>query len=137
MVALGIVVAIAVLAVVSLLRGRSGQPVAEAVPRLERRAAKSDDDARPPIPKTTDRRRVLHALVDRQKEAVGRMVAGHVQMIDVGAMIADAPPSRITPARALDIAEQVTKSMTREGDMIVRMDPDGVAIIYDLSLIHI
>ncbi|NQW12460.1 MAG: hypothetical protein HQ481_21555 [Alphaproteobacteria bacterium] len=131
MVALGIVVVTAVVAAVTLLRGRGRPAVVEETPRIERRAARPKAEARPPIPKTTDRRRELHAIVDRQRETVGRMVAGHVQLIDVGAMIADAPASRITPARALDVAEQVAKAMTREGDMIVRMEPDGVAIIYD------
>lgn len=127
MVALGVVVTIAIVAVVVLLRGR-GQPAESKpeAPRVERRAPR---EPRPPTP--TDRRQELHAIVDRQREAVGQMVAGHVQLIDVGAMIADAPASRITPAKALDVAEQVAKSMTRDGDMIVRMDPDGVAIIYD------
>lgn len=73
----------------------------------------------------------LRDAVARQREQAGRLTAGHVQLIDVGAMVEGATAAGLSPAKALAVAEEVARQMTRATDVLVRMDPDGIAILFD------
>lgn len=73
----------------------------------------------------------IRELVARQRERAGRLTAGHVQLIDVGAMIEGATVPGLSPAKALAVAEEVARQMTRAADVLVRMEPDGLAILFD------
>lgn len=128
-----LLVAIAIGAVVAVVRGGRSQggpvvatpPAAE--PVIERR--RPAPVAPPPAERTVGER--LRDAVARQRERAGRLTAGHVQLIDVGAMIAGAPAAGLSPAKALAVAEEVARRMIRPADVLVRMDPDGLAILFD------
>lgn len=124
--ALAALVLVAVAAAVVMLRGsrRSGR-AADAAPVERRQEGQSAPAAGGGV---GDR---LRELVARQRERAGRLTAGHVQLIDVGAMVEGAAASGLSPAKALRVAEEVARRMIRPGDVLVRMDPDGLAILFD------
>lgn len=127
--ALGVVLVIAVGAVVVAWRGsrRGTEPVAEIPFEMERRRA-------PSVPSSAPSASVgerLRDAVTRQRERAGRLTAGHVQLIDVGAMIEGSTTAGLTPAKALKVAEEVARQMIRSTDVLVRMEPDGIAILFD------
>ncbi|EDP65879.1 hypothetical protein BAL199_03604 [alpha proteobacterium BAL199] len=126
--ALGLVLATALGAVIFAWRGnrRGSEPVTE-VPAVERRRTPAAP-ALSPDASVGDR---LRDAVKRQREQAGRLTAGHVQLIDVGAMIEGSTSAGLSPVKALKVAEEVARQMIRPSDILVRMDPDGVAILFD------
>lgn len=125
--ALALLSAAAVAAALHAWRGgrRPGTQAADPATPGERRRSPSPE---PPPASVGDR---LRAAVARQRERAGRLTAGHVQLIDVGAMIEGADAAGLSPAKALRVAEEVARRMTRAGDVLVRIDPDGIAILFD------
>ncbi|MCR9175860.1 MAG: hypothetical protein NXI19_07665 [Alphaproteobacteria bacterium] len=74
----------------------------------------------------------LSDAVHRQRQKAGRLVAGHVHLLDMHALLEQAPKdSSLTPAKALQIAETVTRKMVRPSDTVIVMKPDGIAILFD------
>lgn len=124
--ALAVLVAAALVAAFFAWRGRrrAEPPVVE--PRVERRSAAPPSAA--PGVSVGDR---LREAVARQRERAGRLTAGHVQLIDVGAMIEGADAVGLSPVKALRVAEEVARRMIRASDVLVRIDPDGIAILFD------
>jgi hypothetical protein len=127
--ALALVVLAAAVAVVVAVRGQRRRPVVEAPSeQVERRRS-----IPAPVPPAAgmavgDR---LRDSVRRQRERAGRLTAGHVQLIDVGAMIEGANATGLSPSKALAVAEEVARQMIRPSDVLVRMEPDGLAILFD------
>jgi len=124
--ALALLVVVAIVAAVVMLRGnRSRERVASATEAERRRGATGSAPSGGSI---GDR---LREAVARQREQAGRLTAGHVQLIDVGAMVEGAAAAGLSPAKALLVAEEVARRMIRQGDLLVRMEPDGIAILFD------
>jgi len=130
---LALVLAAALLAAFAAWRG-ARRPRPPAVP--DERAVERGEERRsaaappPPAPGVALGERLREAVA-RQHERAGRLTAGHVQLIDVGAMIDGANAVGLSPAKALAVAEEVARRMTRASDVIVRMAPDGLAILFD------
>jgi len=124
--AVGALVLIAGVAAVLLLRGgRRPDPVVGGSPTERRQNAATPTSTGVSV---GDR---LREVAARQREQAGRLTAGHVQLIDVGAMIEGAAATGLSPAKALRVAEEVARRMIRESDVLVRMEPDGLAILFD------
>lgn len=124
--ALALLVVVAVVAAVVVLRGdRSPERVVDA-PEVERRRGGPAW-----VPSAGSLGDQLREAVARQREQAGRLTAGHVQLIDVGAMVEGASAAGLSPAKALQVAEEVARRMIRQGDLLVRMEPDGIAILFD------
>ncbi|GHD58009.1 hypothetical protein GCM10017083_40260 [Thalassobaculum fulvum] len=123
--ALALLVVVAVVAAVVMLRGNRSPAPAVADPAVERRRGAT------PAPSGGGLGDRLREAVARQREQAGRLTAGHVQLIDVGAMVEGASAAGLSPAKALQVAEEVARRMIRQGDLLVRMEPDGVAILFD------
>ncbi|MEQ8815998.1 MAG: hypothetical protein RLO51_23840 [Thalassobaculum sp.] len=124
--ALGALLLIAAAAAMMMLRGnRRAEPVVAAPQAEQRRNG--------PVPGLTGASvgARLREVAARQREQAGRLTAGHVQLIDVGAMVEGASASGLSPAKALRVAEEVARRMIRESDVLVRMEPDGIAILFD------
>ena len=102
--ALALVVLAAAVAVVVAVRGQRRRPVVEAPSeQVERRRS-----IPAPVPPAAgmavgDR---LRDSVRRQRERAGRLTAGHVQLIDVGAMIEGANATGLSPSKALAVARR-------------------------------
>jgi len=122
----------AVVATVVVVRGAGRRRHAEG-PRVvvSPRAALAAPEALAPGDAKGDQTTRLRASVKRRRDQAERLTAGHVQLIDVGAMVEGGATGGLSPARALSVAEEVARAMTGPGDILVRMDPDGLAILFD------
>lgn len=126
--ALALLVAAALAAAFFAWRGGRRAPAPVVEPRIEERRSAAAPPAASPGVTAGDR---LREAVARQRERAGRLTAGHVQLIDVGAMIEGADAVGLSPAKALRVAEEVARRMIRTSDLLVRIDPDGIAILFD------
>lgn len=127
----------AVVALVFVLRGRS--KATDELERPEPPSARRKTDRLPQSaapPAEIDPQNVTSATlsdaIHRQRQKAGRLVAGHVQLIDMHAILENAPADAgLTPAKALQIAEAVTRQLIRSTDTVIVMKPDGIAILFD------
>ncbi len=124
--ALGALVLIAAVAAILMLRGNRRPDPVVGGPQVERR--QNPTSAAPTGVSVGER---LREVAVRQREQAGRLTAGHVQLIDVGAMVEGAAAAGLSPAKALRVAEEVARRMIRQSDVLVRMEPDGIAILFD------
>ncbi len=125
----------AVVALVFVLRGRSrevDEPVEPARPaRRKSDGLPAASQHRPVAPEGVSSAELSDAI-HRQRQKAGRLVAGHVQLIDMHAFLEQAPKDGgLTAAKALQIAEAVTRQMIRPSDTVIIMKPDGIAILFD------
>lgn len=125
----------AVVALVFVLRSRSreiDEPIEPARPVRRKSdslpAASQTGPVSPGAVTSAD----LSDAIHRQRQKAGRLVAGHVQLIDMHAILERTPKeSGLTSAKALQIAEAVTRQMIRPSDTVIMMKPDGIAILFD------
>jgi len=133
---IGALLIVTVAAIVIAVRsGGKGEPEALEAPAESRRSSRREPSRRPrpvrPDAALVDNE-AINAAVERQMEQAGRLVAGHVQLIDMHALLEEAPAdSDIDLGKALAIAERVVREEVRASDTVVVMKPDGVAILFD------
>lgn len=129
-----VVVALGVIVLMVRIRARRGDSEPEKRRRNDRRI-RDDADGNPHL-KGLDARDMssseLADLVSRRRREAGRLVAGHVQLIDMHALVDNAPSdARVTMSKVLRITEEMTRRMIRDTDVVVVMKPDGIAILFD------
>lgn len=133
---LGAMVVVAVVAIVLMVRIRARRGDAEPEKRRRNdRRVRADADGNPP-PEGLDARDMtsteLADLVSRRRREAGRLVAGHVHLIDMHALVDNAPTdTNLSMSKVLRITEEMTRRMIRDTDVVVVMKPDGIAILFD------
>lgn len=74
----------------------------------------------------------LMSMIDKQREKVDRLIAGNVQLFDMGKLFeSDDTRPQMSKKEAMDLAEKVAKKLLSPTDMVIRHGQEGLIFLFD------
>ncbi|GAB4182556.1 MAG: hypothetical protein OHK0024_22000 [Thalassobaculales bacterium] len=94
-----------------------------------------DAAAAGPAPARDDpaaRRQAFQDRLAAEREKLGRLVAGAVELVDIGAILGAAgPPAPAALAAALAVAGRIARAGMGPGDIVMACPPDALVMVFD------